>query len=169
MTRVGDTEPRRLVENVRVGIGTADIAFFPNIRGSKDGPKDPSLATDETKVNSSETMCTKQVQRAKVEWILTAAMARMTGKSAKMGMPKSLMGLSNLTKRIAYKEYARQRNVEIDTNRWLFLLSTYWEKMTIVESWIKPKLQQAETPVNPTPYNPSPMAAMTGAMVTGEM
>lgn len=96
-------------------------------------------------------------------------MARMTGKSAKMGMPKSLMGLSNLTKRIAYKEYARQRNVEIDTNRWLFLLSTYWEKMTIVESWIKPKLQQAETPVNPTPYNPSPMAAMTGAMVTGEM
>eukprot|EP00977_Amphora_coffeiformis_P002613 scaffold490_cov186-Amphora_coffeaeformis.AAC.4 len=71
--------------------------------------------------------------------IHVAAMARMTGKSAKMGSPATLTGLRSC------------------------------EKTTMVVSCMSPKLQQAETPANPAPYNPSPMAAMTGAMVTGEM
>jgi hypothetical protein len=39
----------------------------------------------------------------------------------------------------------------------------------MVESCKSPKLQQPEMPEKAMSYNPNPMAAMTGAMVTGEM
>jgi hypothetical protein len=66
LTRIGDAEPGRIVQNVAFQIGATRVAFFPNVGGGQDAAQDPSKEYGQNDGKEGKYFHTKYIDKFQV-------------------------------------------------------------------------------------------------------